>query len=214
MKKQMLTAMLIASLLISGCGQTGEASSSSELPEASRSSVVDNVPEVPTEKELTELFINAMHEINELATEDPSMVIKGIFDDIEIDYDDRVTIDCFSYVKTSKKYNDLVDYYGTVFIDEALEWILSTKFADIDGTLYFWTGGGATGISTELISIEKLQNANYRADYLIYYGFSDPEETSTIFEIKKNDAGYRISSIDYHPDLLDLDLLKKRMGLE
>ena len=46
MKKQMLTAMLIASLLLSGCGQAGEASpSSSNLPEASRSSVVDNIPE-------------------------------------------------------------------------------------------------------------------------------------------------------------------------
>ena len=35
------------------------------------------------------------------------------------------------------------------------------------------------------------------------------DEESTVFEVKKTDAGYRISNIDYHPDLLGPRTSKK-----
>ena len=80
-----------------------------------------------------------------------------------------MTIDSFAFARTSKNYSELVEYYGNIFIDEALEWILSTKFADMDGTLYLRIDGGASGVGTELLSIEKLKENTYRSNYLRIY---------------------------------------------
>lgn len=216
MKKQMLAVILISSLLLSGCNQTGEISSSPDLPEASRSSAMDNVSEEipdeeePAKAELIELFDNAMYEINYLAAEDPTLVIIQIFHhEIEIDYSDMMTIDSFPYVRTSRRYSELEDHYAQFFTGETLDWIMSTKFADIDGTLYCCITGGATGFGSKTVSIERLEGNTYQATYQNSYidGFTD--KNSTTFSIQKTDAGYRISSIDYCPNLLNREWLKE-----
>lgn len=93
--------------------------------------------EEPTEEELTELFDKAMYEINYLATEMPTFVVSQIFDhEMEFYYDDEIIIDNFPFVRTSKQYSELKEYYEQIFTGEALDWLMSTKFADVDGTLY------------------------------------------------------------------------------
>lgn len=216
MKKQMLAAMLIVSLLLSGCDQTGEASSSSDLSEAFCSSAVNNASEElsdeeePTEEELIELFSNAMYEINELATVEPTLIVSLTFDhEVEIDYSDIITIKPYSYVRTSRQYSELEDHYAQFFTGETLDWIMSTKFADIDGTLYCCITGGATGFGSKTVSIERLEGNTYQATYQNSYIDGSTDKNSTAFSIQKTDAGYRISSIDYCPNLLNREWLKE-----
>ena len=49
---------------------------------------------------------------------------------------------------------------------------------------------------------------------LIHILSGESDEESTVFEVKKTDAGYRISNIDYHPDLLGRELLRDRLGVK
>ena len=44
-----------------------------------------------------------------------------------------MTINDIPYVKTSLQYADASAYYGSVFTDEALQQVMSIKYADIDG---------------------------------------------------------------------------------
>lgn len=171
--------------------------------------------EEPTEEELTELFDKAMYEINYLATEMPTFVVSQIFDhEMEFYYDDEIIIDNFPFVRTSKQYSKLKEYYGQTFTGEALDWFMSTKFADVDGTLYCCIAGGATGFGSKAVSIEKLEGNTYQAIYENTYIDDSTEEKSTTFSVQKTDAGYRISSIDYCPDLLDHKLLNERRAAE
>lgn len=171
--------------------------------------------EEPTEEELTELFDKAMYEINYLATEMPTFVVSQIFDhEMEFYYDDEIIIDNFPFVRTSKQYSELKEYYGQTFTGEALDWLMSTKFADVDGTLYCCIAGGATGFGSKAVSIEKLEGNTYQAIYENTYIDDSTEEKRTTFSIEKTDAGYRISSIDYCPDLLDHKLLNERRAAE
>ncbi|MBS4786200.1 MAG: hypothetical protein KH009_08840 [Clostridiales bacterium] len=210
MKKQMLAAMLITSLLLSGCNQTGEISSSPDLPEVSRSSAVDNVSEEipdeeePTEEVLMELLDRAMNEIMDLASDDTADILSDIFaGDIKCDYSNQVIIDGISWQWTSRQYSELVDYYSQTFTGEALDWVLNSRFADVDGVLYCFPGGGATGISSKVVSIEKLGRNSYQAHYQWFSITDDIYEDDTTFSIQKTDTGYRISSIGYHPSHLD-----------
>ena len=158
----------------------------------------------PTEEELTELFDKAMYEINYLATEDPTFVVSQIFDhEMEFYYDDEIIIDNFPFVRTSKQYRELREYYGQIFTGEALDWLMFKKFADVDGTLYCCIAGGATGFGTKAVSIEKLEENTYQATYENSYIDGSTDKNSTTFSIQKTDAGYRISSIDYCPPLLE-----------
>ncbi len=196
---------------------TSSASTSSALPESSQPAALgesqvesSGAAEGPTEEELEKLFRSVMHEIQELAFEDPTYVIGQIFGgDIEFDYDDRVTFDHFEYIRTTRQYSELENYYGHFFTGEALDWIMSTKFLDVDGVLYLWPGGGATGIGYWSISIENLQGDTYQAAWESSIG-----EHNTVFTVEKTDAGYRVSSIDYCPDFLDREVLKKHLGLK
>jgi hypothetical protein len=184
----------------------------SSQPAASGESQVESsgAAEGPTEEELEKLFRSVMHEIQELAYEDSTYVIGQIFGgDIEFDYDDRVTFDHFEYIRTTRQYSEMENYYGHFFTGEALDWIMSTKFLDVDGVLYLWKTGGATLNGCGSISIENLQGNTYQATWESSIG-----EHNTVFTVQKTDAGYRVSSIDYCPDLLDREVLKERMGLE
>lgn len=160
--------------------------------------------EEPTESELTELFDRAMYEINNLATTEIDYLLSEIFDgDIECDYSNQITINGVPYQWTSRRYSELVDYYSQTFTGEALDWLLTSNFADVDGVLYGFAGGGASGILSKAVSIEKLEENTYQATYENTYVSGSTEECSTTFSIEKTDAGYRVSNIAYHPDLLE-----------
>ena len=161
------------------------------------------VEDEPTEEELEGLFTDAMHEINSLATDDPVGNLQRIFDNIEIFWDDVSTVKQIPYVKTSLPYNDLVDYYGKIFTDEELDWVLSRKYMDCDGVVYCSLLGGMTGSGIRFVSAEKITDNTYKATYVRIEINQEEKEQYTTFSVKKTDAGYRISGIDYHPSVLD-----------
>lgn len=159
--------------------------------------------EEPTESELTELFDRAMYEINNLATTEIDYLLSEIFDrDIECDYSNQVTINGVPYQWTSRRYSELVDYYSQTFTGEALDWLLTSNFADVDGVLYGFAGGGASGILSKAISIEKLEGNTYQATYENTYVSGSTEECSTTFTIERTDDGYRVSDIAHRPYFL------------
>ena len=160
--------------------------------------------EKPTEEELIPLFEKAMNEIISLATNPTDDVLRDIFDkEIECDYMNQIIVDDTPYQWTSRQYSELVDYYSQTFTGEALDWLLDTSFTDVDGVLYAFAGGGATGWQSKAVSVEKLDGNTYKGTYLAYHSVPEGEEESTTFSIEKTDAGYRVSTIAYHPDLLE-----------
>lgn len=164
----------------------------------------ESIEEDLTEEELIPLFEKAMNEIISLATNPTDEVLRDIFDKkIECDYMNQIIVDDTPYQWTSRQYSELVDYYSQTFTGEALDWLLDTSFTDVDGVLYAFAGGGATGWQSKAVSVEKLDGNTYKGTYLAYHSTPEGEEESTIFSIEKTDAGYRVSDIAYHPDLLD-----------
>lgn len=160
--------------------------------------------EEPTEEELIPLFEKAMNEIISLATNPTDDVLRDIFDKkIECDYMNQIIVDDTPYQWTSRQYSELVDYYSQTFTGEALDWLLDRSFTDVDGVLYAFAGGGATGWQSKAVSVEKLDGNTYKGTYLAYHSTPEGEEESTTFSIEKTDAGYRVSDIAYHPDLLE-----------
>lgn len=160
--------------------------------------------EEPTEEKLIPLFEKAMNKIINLATNPTDEVLRDIFDKkIECDYMNQIIVDDTPYQWTSRRYSELVDYYSQTFTGEALDWLLDTSFTDVDGVLYAFAGGGATGWQSKAVSVEKLDGNTYQGTYLAYHSTPEGEEESTIFSIEKTDAGYRVSDIAYHPDLLE-----------
>lgn len=146
------------------------------------------------------LFKKATEEIILLASEDPAGVLKGIVNDVEIIYD-ITDINGQKYYKTNSHFEDVRSYYANIFTGDALEWILSTKFIDVEGTLYCSPTGGATGWVISEIEVEVLeQNDNtYLCEATFYV--QDIKDTSR-FIIEKNENTYRISDIDYVPNSL------------
>lgn len=156
-----------------------------------------------TELELTKLFDRAMYEINNLATTEIDYLLSEIFEgDIECDYSNQITINGVPYQWTSRRYSELVDYYSQTFTGEALDWLLTSNFADVDGVLYGFAGGGASGILSKAVSIEKLEGNTYQATYENTYVSGSTEECSTTFTIEKTDDGYRVSDIAHRPYFL------------
>ncbi len=219
---RIISLLLIFSVLFtfSACSRSAEPTSPSEEQQSAQ--VQENQPtsesetensaddslqqseEEPTEEELIELLDKAMNEINSLATNPTNDVLYDIFgEDIEFDPLNQVIIDDITYQWTSRQYSELVDYYSQTFTGEALNWILNTRFADVDGVLYGFLGGGATGTYSKAVSIEKLEENTYRAHYQMFSLNVLIYEDDTTFSIEKTDAGYRVSDIDHRPDLLD-----------
>ena len=164
----------------------------------------ESIEEDLTEEELIPLFEKAMNEIINLATNPTDDVLRDIFDgNIECDYSNQITIDGISYQWTSRQYSELVDYYSQTFTGEALDWLLDTSFTNVDGVLYAFAGGGATGWQSKAVSVEKLDGNTYKGIYLAYHSTPEGEEESTTFSIEKTDAGYRVSDIAYHPYFLE-----------
>ncbi len=154
-----------------------------------------------TDAATKELFEKATAEIRLLASEAPQDVVNMILgNDVSIIYEEK-SIDGAMYYETTAAFQDLQDYYAKLFIGDALTWILSTKFVDVDGTLYCSLTGGATGWS--IADLNVTQTGKDDGNYLYEATFIELENTNTSqFTVVKTDNGYRISSIDYIPDLL------------
>ncbi len=204
-----LIALLIAfCLCLSACSGNNAGRTDGNIASGENVSIsepTDELPleEGPTEEELEKLFSDAIYEINELATEDPCDYIRHIFSDIEIDQENCVIVDQIPYARTSLSYNELIEYYSNIFVDELLEWVLSTKFVNVEDMVYCCMVGGQTGGNIQLISISKIEGNTYEAVFQYHYGENETKEESSVFEIKRTDAGYRISSIDYRPVSLE-----------
>ena len=203
-----IAATLLIGCILSGCSQYRAENSVAQNPTVgetstslsdSTSAEKSSDPDALSETEIAQLFCDAMTEINHLATEDPSDNLKHIFDDVEI-LDGVATVNQIPYIETSLPYDGLVDYYGSIFTGDALDWVLSTIYTNINGMVYCSSVGGMSGIGFTFVSIENLQENTYQGTYLTG---SSEEEQHTTFSIRETDAGYRISSIDYHPDILD-----------
>ena len=152
--------------------------------------------EGPAQEEAEALFTAAMEEIRNLASEDPQSLLRSIFPDIEIS-GDEMAVDGVPYVRTSLACEELAGYYGETFTGEALEWVLSTKFADVDGAVYCSLVGGQSGGSFQTVSVEPLEGNAWEGRYL-----SSGEECTTVFEVEETAGGWRIAAIDYRPGSL------------
>ena len=223
MKDILLISLLLALsvlLTFSACSRSAEPTSPSEEQQSAQTQ--ENQPtsenetensaddslqqneEEPTEEELIELLDKAMNEINYLATESTDFIVSQIFNhEMEFYYDEEIFINDFPYIKTSKQYHNLEDYYEQFFTGKALDWVMSKRFADVDGILYCREYAGASGFSSKATSIEKLEKNAYLVHYQLLGIDDTPHEGSITFSIEKTDAGYRVSDIDYCPPFLD-----------
>ena len=205
----LITLVILCLLLVTNClgalGQSEEEKQTTMIEElGQKEGQKPSEEEEPTEEELIPLFEKAMNEIISLATNPTDDVLRDIFDKkIECDYMNQIIVDDTPYQWTSRQYSELVDYYSQTFTGEALDWLLDTSFTDVDGVLYAFAGGGATGWQSKAVSVEKLDGNTYKGTYLAYHSTPEGEEESTTFSIEKTDAGYRVSDIAYHPDLLE-----------
>ena len=158
-----------------------------------------------TEVLAKELFEGAVKEIIMLASEDPALLVRGILDDDTAVIYEEITIDGEGYYKTTAPFEELRDYYGRLFTADALDWILSTKFVDVDGTLYCSPAGGASGWG--ITDVEIVTAGQNNGNYIYEATFNDSRidgktPRTSQFIIENTEKGYRISSIDYIPDLL------------
>lgn len=204
----LITLVILCLLLVTnrlgGLGQSEEKQTTMIEELGQKEGQKPSEEEEPTEEELIPLFEKAMNEIISLATNPTDDVLRDIFDKkIECDYMNQIIVDDTPYQWTSRQYSELVDYYSQTFTGEALDWLLDTSFTDVDGVLYAFAGGGATGWQSKAVSVEKLDGNTYKGTYLAYHSTPEGEEESTTFSIEKTDAGYRVSDIAYHPDLLE-----------
>ena len=204
----LITLVILCLLLVTnrlgGLGQSEEKQTTMIEELGQKEGQKPSEEEEPTEEELIPLFEKAMNEIISLATNPTDDVLRDIFDKkIECEYMNQIIVDDTPYQWTSRQYSELVDYYSQTFTGEALDWLLDTSFTDVDGVLYAFAGGGATGWQSKAVSVEKLDGNTYKGIYLAYHSTPEGEEESTIFSIEKTDAGYRVSDIAYHPDLLE-----------
>lgn len=204
----LITLVILCLLLVTnrlgGLGQSEEKQATMMEELEQKEDQKPSEEEEPTEEELIPLFEKAMNEIISLSTNPTDDVLRDIFDkEIECDYMNQIIVDDTPYQWTSRQYSELVDYYSQTFTGEALDWLLDTSFTDVDGVLYAFAGGGATGWQSKAVSVEKLDGNTYKGTYLAYHSTPEGEEESTTFSIEKTDAGYRVSDIAYHPDLLE-----------
>lgn len=106
------------------------------------------------------------------------------------------------YVKTNEKYEKVVQKYGKIFTDKALENVLAERFANVDGVLYI-SYGGATGWKITNVEVEKINEKDGEIVYKASYndvGINEivsEEKQICEFKIKKVNNEYKISETNY-----------------
>lgn len=133
---------------------------------------------------------------------------------MEFYYDDEIIIDNFPFVRTSKQYSELKEILWSDIYRGSIGLAHVHKICRYGRHLVLCRAGGATGFGSKAVSIEKGEENTYQAIYENTYIDDSTEEKSTTFSIEKTDAGYRVSSIDYCPNLLDHKLLNERRAAE
>ena len=141
-----LLSILVCILLFtfSACGKQSSQEPANSINGES-GQVVTADDESKTE-ELTALFEEGVSRIYCLSINEPILILEDVFGDVQTYRGNSNIIfvtDTSAYFRTSLKYSDVSDYYGEIFADEALEWILSTRYLDVDGVLYCSSTGGA-----------------------------------------------------------------------
>ena len=167
-------------------------------------------PETPSQQQADEitkafalkLFDSAASEIITLATNDPTTIIKTILGDDVSTIPEEIHLDSGIYYKTTASFQKLEEYYAQFFTGEALEHILSTKFANVDGALYCSAVGGATGWSISNAEITDMTQNDDKYECSISFNeveyMKEPSETVTSqFTVEKVQDSYKISDIDY-----------------
>ncbi len=190
-KLRLLLISVLVLLLLAACS-----SAAIEAPKPASSG-----GEGITDAAAKELFKKATAEIRLLSSEAPQDLVKMFLgSDVTIIYEEK-SIDGAMYYETTAAFQDLQDYYAELFTGDALTWILSTKFVDIDGTLYCSLTGGATGWNIADLTVTQIGQDG--GSYHYEATFTEFENTkSSRFTVVNTDNGYRISNIDYTAYLL------------
>lgn len=205
--KIFLFALALCMLLMLEACENRENSGNAASPQAEATSSSESNREEITNVIARELFEKAADEIITLASENPADLIKMVLrDDVQVTYNEK-NINGVAYYETTASFEELQDYYSQLFSGDALSWVLSTKFADVDGTLYCSSVGGASGWSIADIEIELIGQNNGTYAYEAVFNRVDRagahEVITSRFSAEKTEYGYRISSIDNVPDLLE-----------
>jgi len=185
-----LAIILTMTIFVAACSNN---SAPSNLTTNSTASEDESI----TDTEVVELFERAVDEIIFLASEDPLYVISKNLENVEVIYDETY-IDGNAFYETTATFKELQDFYSNLFTGDALNWILSTKFADVDGVLYVSPAGGATGWRISNLEITLISQNGDTYTYEAVFNEFDITTTSQ-FAIERTENGYRISSIDYVP---------------
>jgi len=153
---------------------------------------------VPVDNEITDmtakvLFEEAANKIWRLATANPSDLVQSLLgEDITIS-SDYTSINGILYYKTTGSYQQLYDYYAETFTETALDWIVNTKFAKLDDTLYCSPAGGATGVivtAAEVILVNQ-DNERYTYEVTSQFSYNDTIRTTNFFTVVKVNNEYR-----------------------
>ncbi len=183
MKKSILVllSVLLCLSMFSCEGDVGTSTTSSEIT-------------TPSNDEVRELFKKASDELFWLETENPLDVLQEILPTFVAPASENIKFDDGIFFATNGKFEDLKAYYSQFFTDEALDWVLSLKFKNIDGVVYCCAVGGMTGVSASNIVITEISENYYRADFEVK--MRNLNYTCT-FKIKETSLGYRISETDF-----------------
>lgn len=106
-----------------------------------------------------------------------------------------------TYEKRNLLFSEVKKEYSKIFTGEALEKVLSKRFAEIDGYLYV-SYGGATGWNVTNIKLSRISESNNKIEYLVTYNDveiddSISEEYSCKMTVDLIDGNYRISETSY-----------------
>lgn len=107
-----------------------------------------------------------------------------------------------TYCKCDMLYSDAVKIYSQIFTGEALEKYMGHMFADIDGYLYAFLGGGGSGTNFGNVEVTRVSETENEIQYKISYSHNFGVETfdTCSMTIKLVNGSWRISEIDYIAD--------------
>lgn len=107
-----------------------------------------------------------------------------------------------TYCKCDMLYSDAVKIYSQIFTGEALEEYMGHMFADIDGYLYAFLGGGGSGAGFGNVELTRVSETKNEIKYKVSYSHNFDVETfeTCTMTIKLVNGSWRISEIDYLAD--------------
>ena len=158
-----------------------------------------------------EIFAEAEQRIRLLVTEGPC---NGLALVTTKEGHETTKVKDVTYYKTTSAYEDIVTKYSDVFMGTALDYVLSPKYLDVEGTLYCMDTDPIEGWGIANLEIKSASSSRgtygYIASFNTVTGTGEPGDdykestkiTTSIFAIAKdeNEEGeytYKVSSINY-----------------